>query len=304
MTRPRKALHRPTLKTEQPSAAHTRLDEYSTNELIVALISDQQHAFTAARAAADSISAAVSAAVPRMRAGGRLVYVGAGTSGRLGLLDCVELRPTFSWPRERALALLAGGQNAVYAAIEGAEDDAEQGAADIVSAAVGPNDVVVLIAASGTTPYVQGALSAARAAGALTVGIVNNRGAPIAEQADIGITLDTGSEAVSGSTRLKAGTAQKLALNAFSTALMVRLGRVYGNLMVDVAATNAKLLERTVSLMMHATGCDEATARSTLAACGHQVKVGIVAVLRKTTIHEAVRRLDAAHGSVRAALAD
>jgi len=256
------------------------------------------------RDAAASITAAVTAAVPRMHAGGRLVYVGAGTSGRLGLLDSVELRPTFSWPQDRAIALLAGGREAVYQAIEGAEDDPGLGAADIAAAAVGPNDVVLLIAASGSTPYVQGALAAARAAGALTIAIVNNPDSPIAGAAGIAVVLDTGSEAISGSTRLKAGTSQKIALNVFSTALMVRLNRVYGNLMVDVKATNEKLLQRTVDLTMHATGCDEATARATLAACQHRVKVAIVAIVRKTTVDEAARRLDAAHGSVRAALAD
>jgi N-acetylmuramic acid 6-phosphate etherase len=239
-----------------------------------------------------------------MRAGGKLVYVGAGTSGRLGLLDCVELLPTFSWPEGRAVAVLAGGSDAVFKAIEGLEDGREQGAADCVTAGVGAADVVLLISASGTTPYVRGALAAARAAGALTIGIVNNPDAPIAAEADFGITLDTGSELISGSTRLKAGTAQKLVLNAFSTALMVRLNRVFGNLMVDVRATNAKLLERTVRLTMHATGCDEATARTTLGACQHGVKVAIVAIIRKTDVEDAKRRLDASHGSVRAALSD
>jgi N-acetylmuramic acid 6-phosphate etherase len=292
------------LNTEQPSPAHPRLDEYSTDDLVAALIDDQRGAFDAVRAAAPSISAAVTAALPRMRAGGRLIYVGAGTSGRLGLLDSVELRPTFSWPRDRAVALLAGGPGAVYQAIEGAEDSPERGAADIAATNVGASDVVVLIAASGSTPYVRGALAAARERGALTIGIVNNPGAPIAGEADVGVTLDTGSEAISGSTRLKAGTAQKIALNAFSTALMVRLHRVFGNLMVDVTATNAKLLERTIRLTMHATGCDETTARDTLAACQHRVKVAIVAILRQASVDEAAGRLEAAHGSVRAALAD
>ena len=292
------------LKTEQPSATHPRLDEYPTPELVDALIGDQAQAFAAVRAAAASISAAVEAAVPRLRAGGKLIYVGAGTSGRLGLLDCVELRPTFSWPEGRAVAVIAGGSGAVYKAVEGVEDNREQGAADVAAVGVGPNDVVLLIAASGSTPYVRGALAAARAAGALTVGIVNNPDAPIAAEADIGVTLDTGSEAISGSTRMKAGTAQKIALNAFSTAVMVRLNRVFGNLMVDVTATNAKLLQRTVRLTMHATGCDEATARTTLAACQHRVKVAIVAIIRKTGIDDAKRRLEATHGSVRAALAE
>ena len=292
------------LNTEQPSAAHPRLDEYETGELVDALIDDQSYAFAAVRSAAATIAEAVDAAVPRIRAGGRLVYVGAGTSGRLGLLDSVELRPTFSWPEARAVSVLAGGRDAVYKAIEGVEDDGAQGAADIVAAGVGRNDVVLLITASGTTPYVRGALAAACAAGALTIGIVNNSGTPIATGTDIGIALDTGSEAISGSTRMKAGTAQKIALNAFSTALMVRLNRVFGNLMVDVSATNAKLLQRTVRLTMHATGCDEATARSTLSACHHRVKIAIVAILKNTPVDDAKRRLEAAHGSVRAALGD
>ena len=292
------------LKTEQPSERHSRLDEYATGDLVAALIGDQADAFSAVTAAAASISAAVEAALPRMRAGGKLVYVGAGTSGRLGLLDCVELHPTFSWPEARAVAVIAGGGGAVFKPIEGVEDDFDRGAADCNAAAVGPDDVVLLIAASGSTPYVRGALSAARAAGALTIGIANNPGAPIATDADVGITLDTGSETISGSTRMKAGTAQKIALNAFSTALMVRLDRVFGNLMVDVTATNSKLLQRTVRLTMHATGCDEATARATLAACQHRAKVAIVAISRKTSIEDAKRRLEATHGSVRAALAD
>jgi N-acetylmuramic acid 6-phosphate etherase len=242
--------------------------------------------------------------VPRLEAGGRLIYVGAGTSGRLGLLDSVELYPTFSWPRERAIALLAGGAKAIHVAVEGAEDDREQGEADLRAADAGPDDVVILIAASGETPYVIGALHAARAAGALTVGIANNADAPVARDADVGITLDTGHELVSGSTRLKAGTAQKIALNTFSTALMVRLNKIYGNLMVDLKATNAKLRRRAVRLTMLATGAEEATARATLEDCGYQVKVAIVAIAKAISPADARTRLSAAHGSVRAAIAD
>ena len=291
------------LNTEQPSKAHARLDEYATPDLVAALVEDQEQALIAVGAATEGIAAAVTEAVPRMRAGGRLVYVGAGTSGRLGMLDSVELWPTFSWPRERAVSLLAGGREAVFLAIEGAEDNVERGMHDIAEARVGKNDVVLLLAASGTTPYVRGALKAARAAGALTVGIVNNPGTPIATEADIGITLDTGSETISGSTRLKAGTAQKVALNTFSTALMVRLNRVYGNLMVDLTATNAKLKRRTVNLTMHATGADEAAALAALEACQFRVKIAIVMILKKAAPDEAERLLDAAHGSVRDALA-
>ncbi len=201
------------------------------------------------------------------------------------------------------MALLAGGDGAMFVAVEGAEDDGEQGAADLAGIEPGPNDVVLLLAASGATPYVLGALRAARAAGALTVGFANNPDAPVTLEAEIGITLDTGSEVISGSTRLKAGTAQKIALNTFSSALMVRLNKVYGNLMVDLKATNAKLVLRAVRLTMLATGADEEAARAALEQCDFHVKVAIVALNRKTTIVAAQALLDLAHGSVRTALA-
>jgi N-acetylmuramic acid 6-phosphate etherase len=291
------------LNTETPASQHANLDQYPTAELVNVLVDDQFRAVQAVRAAAPRIAAAVSAALARMEAGGRLIYVGAGTSGRLGVLDSVELYPTFSWPHERAVALLAGGLDAMFVAVEGAEDNVEQGAADLASVNVGADDVVLLIAASGATPYVLGALHAARAAGALTVGLANNPDAPVAGEADIGITLDTGSEAISGSTRLKAGTAQKIALNTFSSALMVRLNKVYGNLMVDLKATNAKLVRRAVRLTSFATGVDEDEARAVLAQCDYQVKVAIVALSRGVAVEQARTLLETARGSVRGALA-
>ena len=291
------------LNTETPSLEHTHLDEYEIAELVSAFADDHLAAVAAVRAAAPQIIAAVAAAVPRLEAGGRLIYVGAGTSGRLGLLDSVELYPTFSWPRERAVALLAGGREAVYQAIEGAEDNLEQGAADIRAADVGVKDVVLLLAAAGTTPYVLGALRAALEAGALTIGIANNSDAPLTRGAEIGITLDTGSEIISGSTRLKAGTAQKITLNTFSSAVMVRLNKVYGNLMVDLKPTNAKLVRRAIQLTALATGCDDATAEATLKSCQFQIKVAIVAIKKKLSVAEAEKQLAAANGSVRAAIA-
>jgi N-acetylmuramic acid 6-phosphate etherase len=290
------------LNTETPDPQHAELDQYPTRELVDVLVDDQLNAVNAVRAAAGQITAAVTAALPRVEAGGRLLYVGAGTSGRLGVLDSVELYPTFSWPHERALALLAGGQDAMFVAVEGAEDDLAQGAADLNAVAPGPNDVVLLLAASGATPYVLGALRAARQAGALTVGFANNPNAPVALEAEIGITLDTGSEIISGSTRLKAGTSQKIALNTFSSALMVRLNKVYGNLMVDLKATNAKLVLRAVRLTMFASGADEAAARAALEQCDFHVKVAIVALIKKTSIDQARAQLAAARGSVRQAL--
>jgi N-acetylmuramic acid 6-phosphate etherase len=292
------------LNTEAPSQRHTELDLYPVEELVSAFVEDQVDAVNAARSAAPQIAAAVTAAVPRLEAGGRLVYVGAGTSGRLGLLDSVELYPTFSWPKGRAVALLAGGREAVHEAIEGAEDSRDQGEKDVAIAQVGPLDVVLLLAASGATPYVMGALAAARSAGALTIGIANNPDAPLTRQAEIGVTLDTGSELLSGSTRLKAGTAQKIALNTFSSSVMVRLNKVYKNLMVDVKPTNAKLVRRTINLTMLATGTDEATAKKTLEDCDLHVKVAIVAIARGVDVADARTRLDAAKGSVRAAMTD
>lgn len=291
------------LTTESPNPNHTALDEYATVALVNALAEDQTNAVAAVLAAAPALARAVDAAVIRLQAGGRLVYVGAGTSGRLGLLDSVELLPTFSWPKERAIALLAGGREALYQAVEGAEDNRQQGGTDICAADVGPNDVVILLAASGTTPYVLGAIEAARSLGALTIGFANNEGAPVVTSSEIGITLATGAEVISGSTRLKAGTAQKIALNTFSSTVMVKLNKVYGNLMVDVKPTNAKLIRRTIHLTMIATGCDEVTAKTTLAQCEHHVKTAIVAIKTRTNIDAARRALAAANGSVRAALA-
>lgn len=290
------------LNTEQPHPDHPELDRYDTHRLVQAFVDDHEGALRAVRAALPQLARAVDAALPRIEAGGRLIYAGAGTSGRLGVLDSVELGPTFSWPRERALAMLAGGESAMFVAVEGAEDNQALGASDLRGCAPGPNDVLLAVAASGGTPYVLGALQAARAAGTLTVGIANNPGAAVLRAADMGILLDTGPEVISGSTRLKAGSAQKLALNSFSSALMVKLGKVYGNLMVDVRPTNAKLVRRAVALTTRATAADEVSARAALGACDFHVKTAIVMLKLAVDAHEARRRLDAVGGRVRLAL--
>jgi N-acetylmuramic acid 6-phosphate etherase len=289
-------------RTEQPQAGHEHLDEYDLHTLVGVLVDDQTLAARAVSDATEQLVLAVAGAVPRLEQGGRLIYVGAGTSGRLGLLDSVELNPTFSWPHERALALLAGGPSAIYQAVEGAEDNRAQGALDLADLQPSANDVVLLLAASGATPYALGALEAARTAGAFTIGIGNNPGAPLAAGADVGIILDTGPEVISGSTRLKAGTAQKIALNTFSTAVMVRLHKVFGNLMVDLRPTNAKLVRRAIRLISLATGAAEAQAEAAFEACDRQVKVAIVALLKQLEPEAARARLAAAQGSVRAAL--
>ena len=290
------------LKTESLHPEHRLLDTYDAARLVLAFAQDQQLAAATVVTAAGMLAKAVDAALPRIQAGGRLIYIGAGTSGRLGVLDSVELLPTFGWPPERAVALLAGGPGAMFVAVEGAEDDRGQGASDLRAVSPTAQDVVLLIAASGATPYVLGALLVALSAGALSIGFANNPGAPLAQQADIGIVLDTGPEVISGSTRLKAGTAQKIALNTFSSSLMVRLHKVYGNLMVDLRATNGKLVARALRLTMLATGADETSVKAALVASGASVKVAIVMLKAGVGVDEAKRRLDAASGSVHVAL--
>jgi N-acetylmuramic acid 6-phosphate etherase len=290
------------LATEQPHPEHPQLDRYDSATLLAALVDDQAQAATAVRAALPALEEALRAAVPRLARGGRLISAGAGTSGRLGVLDSVELGPTFDWPRERAPALLAGGEGAMFVAVEGAEDSAEQGAADLLALVPGADDVVIALAASGSTPSALGVLQAARRAGALAIGMANNAGAPLLAAADIGVLLDTGPEVIGGSTRLKAGTAQKIALNSFSSACMVRLHKVYGNLMVDLRATNTKLVKRALRLTMRATGADESAARQALQAAGMRVKTAIVMLKAGVDAPSAETRLAAAEGSVHAAL--
>jgi N-acetylmuramic acid 6-phosphate etherase len=292
----------PLINTETPNAKFASLEQFKTPDLVSAFVNDQHAAVDAVQAVVSDIARAVDAAVPRLHAGGRLIYAGAGTSGRLGLLDSVELNPTFSWPDERAVALLAGGALALYRAVEGAEDSTVMGADDMVKVNVGANDVVLLLAASGSTPYVLGATVAARLRGALTIGVANNPNSRVVAGAEIGITLDTGPEVISGSTRLKAGTAQKIFLNTFSSSVMVKLNKVYGNLMVDVRATNAKLIQRCVNLAVAATGCDPVIVRQVLERCDFQVKTAIVSIKAGIGIAEARALLTAVDGSVRAAL--
>lgn len=290
------------LATEQISEAHHDLETRSTLQIAQTLIDDQLYAVQAAQKAIPQIASAAELAAERMRQGGRLIYVGAGTSGRLGQLDASELPPTFSWPPERALACIAGGQEALWQAVEGAEDDFEAGKRDVQALRPTPHDVVIGIAASGTTPYPLGAFAAARETGALTIGIANNPDTPIVLQSEVGIVLETGPEVISGSTRLKAGTAQKIALNTFSSTLMVRLGKVYGNLMVDMQATNAKLVARAIRLTVVATGATEAAAKTALEACGYRVKTAIVMIKKNLGAEAAQALLNGVDGNVRRAL--
>jgi N-acetylmuramic acid 6-phosphate etherase len=231
---------------------------------------------------------------------GRVIYAGAGSAGAMAAADAAEWGPTFSVPDDAVVALVAGAALAPGPEREAAEDDAQAGAAELVALAPAPDDVVVAVSASGTTPYALGALSAAREAGALTAAIVCAPGSPLAELADHAVVLAVGPEVIAGSTRLKAGTAQKLALNAFSTALMVRRGRTYGNLMSSMRVANAKLRERAVRICCLGAGCEEAAARAALAVAGDDIEVALVMVLTGVDAAGARERLAAA-GSVREA---
>ena len=287
--------------TEGVDEAFADIDGWPVARILSGLLDHQAQAIAAVRAAAPALEAAVAAAVPRLEAGGRLIYVGAGTSGRLGTQDGAELTPTFSWPRERCVFLMAGGDVALTRSVEGAEDDAAAGAARMTAAAPGPADVVIAVAASGTTPFVLAAAAAARRAGALAIAIACNPGAPLLAACEIPVLLATGAEAISGSTRLKAGTAQKVALNLLSTALMVRLGRVYRGQMVEMQATNVKLRRRALRMLARIGGRDEDAARAALDASGGDLKVAILVLLDAVSPDAARQRLAATGGRVRAA---
>jgi N-acetylmuramic acid 6-phosphate etherase len=271
---------------------------------IVALMNEADTAVPAVvRAALPDIAHALDAIVERMREGGRLIYVGAGTSGRLAMLDAVECVPTFGLPPGRVIAIMAGGTAALTRSIEGAEDDGAAAAHDVAEAAVSASDAVVGIAASGRTPYVVEALRSARERGALTVGIANSAPAPLLAAADVPIALLTGPEILAGSTRLKAGTAQKLVLNMLSTGAMVRLGHVFGNRMIDVTVTNVKLRSRAEVIVSDIVGCDVAEASRLLDAADEEVRVAVLMGLAGLDAEGARAHLAAAGGDLRAALA-
>jgi N-acetylmuramic acid 6-phosphate etherase len=290
-------------KTEEFAEAFRDLETRGNDEIAAAILDSQATGIAAVRTAAPAITAAAEAAADRLREnpGGRLVYAGAGTSIRLGVQDGVELVPTFGWPTERLAYLIAGGHDALTRTAEGAEDDGPQAVRDAQALGIGDADVCIALSASGTTPYAVAACDAARAAGALTVGIANNGGAPLLAAADHAVLLESGPEPVGGSTRMTAGTAQKAALNLFSTLTMIRLGRVYGGMMVDVIASNDKLRERAVRIVMEISGCAERAARDALAATGNAVKPAVL-VARGLSAGDAASLLDANGGDLRRAL--
>jgi N-acetylmuramic acid 6-phosphate etherase len=266
------------LATESFSPRYTGIDAWPPADILDALVEGQLAAVAAVRAARDGLEAAALAIEARMRRGGRLVYAGAGTSGRLAVQDGAELTPTFGWPSQRLLFLLAGGERALLHPVERAEDQAEDGAAEARAAGLSAEDAVIAVAASGSTPYTLEILREARRVGALGIGIANNPDTPILREADHGILLDTGPEGIAGSTRMKAGTAQKVALNLLSSLVMIRLGRVHDGLMVDVQAVNAKLERRSEAMLVHLTGCTPDAARAALAQADGHVKLAVLVV--------------------------
>lgn len=279
------------------------LDCRSTSEIVCILVEGQASALAAAQAAVPQLAAAADVVAVQLAKGGRLFYVGAGTSGRLAVLDAAECPPTFGSSPDTVVALMAGGETANTRAIEGAEDDAEAGADALRAQGLTADDVVVGIAASGRTAYVVGALRHARDLGVPTVAIVNNAGSPMAGVAAHAVELLTGPEVIAGSTRLSAGTAQKIALSTLSTAVMVRLGKTYGPYMIDMHASNLKLRRRALRMIQRITNADEDTAAHTLSDADGSLKTAVVVLLANCSVSEAKRRLDLAGGRVRDAVA-
>lgn len=290
------------LSTEQINQATLDLDQRSSLGILEAMSNEDSAAVAAVRRVLPQIASVVDVVAERMARGGRLIYVGAGTSGRLGVLDASECPPTFGVPSSLVLGIIAGGDPALRRSSEGVEDHPRLGARDLQAVTVGPLDTVVGLSASGRAPYVGGALQYARRRGAATVAVVNHEPAEIARHAQITVPLLTGPEALAGSTRLKAGTAQKLALNMISTAVFVRLGYVYGNWMVNLRPTNIKLKARAVRIVQQAGGVDADTARSLLLRSRNRVKVALVMAKTGLDSAAATRRVDAAGGYVRMAI--
>lgn len=268
-----------TMNTEMLDPRYRDLDLWPTGLAVEAMLEAQMAAVAALQSQSAAIAAAAEAAALRLGDEGRLVYVGAGTSGRLAMQDGTELYPTYGWPMARLVFLMAGGTDALSEAQEGAEDDAAAAAAEIAAAAIGPHDVVIGVAASGRTPYTLEAIARARAAGALTIGIANNPASPLLAGADHAILAATGSEVVAGSTRMKAGTAQKVALNLLSTAIMLRRGLVYEGRMVAMRISNAKLLQRGRRMVQDIAGVDAEAAAHALALAGDDIRLGAIVAL-------------------------
>lgn len=292
------------LVSETRNPATTGLDQMSTLEMVTCFNQEDSKVPLAIEAVLPQIAEAVDLTAKSFNANGRLIYLGAGTSGRLGVLDASECPPTFGVPHGMVIGLIAGGPSALLKAVEGAEDDADLGAEDLKNLNLTAADTVVGLAASGRTPYVIGALRYARSLGCGTVAISCNPDSPIAHEAQVAISPVVGPEALTGSTRLKSGTAQKLVLNMISTGAMVKIGKVYQNLMVDVKATNVKLVDRACRIVVEATGSDRAEAEAALQQTAFEVKPAILMILAQISAGQAIERLALHQGFLRAALAE
>lgn len=292
----------PQAATETTDPRYETLDLWPTGTLLEALLESQLGAVASVRASLPHMEAAIVAALPRLREGGRLFYIGAGTSGRIGLQDGVELIPTYGWPEERLGLLLAGGDAALLQPVEGAEDDEAQARASLLAYAPTANDVMIGIAASGGTPYTCAALACGREHGSLTIGMSCSPDTRLLDVAEIGILLQTGAEVVAGSTRMKAGTAQKVALNMLSTTLMIRLGHTWRGQMVGMKIVNAKLVRRARRMLRLLTGCTPEAAEQALDQAGGNIRLAVL-LLHGLALEDSTARLEGAGGNLRDTLA-
>ncbi len=291
-------------RTEQRNKASENLDRMTAREIVTLMNREDRRVAFAVEREIPAIARAVDAIVAGIRRGGRLIYVGAGSSGRMAVLDAAECQPTFGTPPKLVQALIAGGGRAITRAVEGAEDDVRHAERELRARKLTRNDVVVGVTASGTTPYVLAALRFARGRGATTVAITSNRKMPVARLAKIVIAAEVGPEVLTGSTQMKAGTAQKMALNMLSTATMARLGHVYENLMIDVVQTNQKVAKRALRILAEASGRNVSAAEHALRAAGHNMRVALVMLKLGVEAKEAKQRLQAAGENLRVALGE
>jgi N-acetylmuramic acid 6-phosphate etherase len=289
------------METERASPRFSDIDRWEPDDILDALVESQMAAVAAVRAALPAIKDAAAAMQARLSGTGRLIYVGAGTSGRLAVQDGAELIPTFNWPPDRLLLLIAGGKDALLRSAEGAEDEIDQAARLIRQHRIDASDVIIAVAASGTTPFTVACMREAKQRGAFAIGLANNDSTALLMEADCPILLDSGPEPIAGSTRMKAGTAQRVALNLLSTLVMIRLGRVHEGLMVDVQAVNAKLVERSQNILRRLSGRSEQELRDALQRAGGNVKKAML-ILQGCTPDKAAALLHEAGGRLRAAL--
>ncbi len=290
------------METERHSPRYNSIEAWSPGDILEAMIEGQFAAVAAVRAARPALEEAALAIEPRLRDGGRLAYAGAGTSGRLAVQDGAELMPTFSWPQERLLLLIAGGRDALVQSVEGAEDESEEAIRLVRRCQIEARDVLIAVAASGTTPFTLACLREAKQCRALTIAIANNRDTPLLAEAEHPIWLDTGPEPIAGSTRMKAATAQRIALNLLSSLVMIRLGRVYRGLMVDLKAVNKKLTQRSEKILLELSGRSREEVYDALQRADGNVKIALL-LLEGCDLDEAARMLDRSDGRLREAKA-